>query len=192
MIDYTAFTDMIRDRVSTDELGRDYGLNPGRDGRCRCIFCDGDRKDTLRLYPGNRGFYCFRCHNRGDVISLYQKLVGCGFKEAVDGLNEQYGLNLPLKKADPDAMRKAKEESERRKRERAEKEEREKRLLTAWWDAADAVNEMERVKRELAPQTPTELPRQRFVMALRYLDELRDYRDRLFDELFRDNTTFCG
>ena len=61
-IDYSAFTDTIRESVSALQVGIDYGLNPGRDGRCPCIFCSGARDDTLKLYGHNRGFYCYRCH----------------------------------------------------------------------------------------------------------------------------------
>lgn len=183
--DYAAFTDIIRSRVNAEELGRDYGLQVGRDGRCACIFCDGNRKDTLKLYNGDRGYYCFRCHARGDVISLYQKLTGCGFRQAVEGLNDQYGLGLPLDGADPDAERRARAEAERRKAERARKEQEQRELLRKYWDAADAVHILEEVRQTCAPETRDELWRQRFILSLRYLDELRDHRDRLFDELFQ-------
>lgn len=183
-IDYAAFTDIIRSRVSAEDLGKDYGLNVGRDGRCRCVFCDGERDDTLRLYPGDRGFYCFRCHERGDVISLYQKLTGNGFRQAIEDLNEQYGIGLPLHHADQQAIQKARAESERRKREREAEARRKRQLFDEYLDAADAVWILEYWKKYAHPETETELWKQRFVIALRYLEEMRDYRDRLYDELY--------
>jgi len=181
--DYAAYTEIIRARVSTSDLGKDYGLQVGRDGRCRCIFCDGGRDDTLRLYPGDRGYYCFRCHERGDVISLYQKLTGAGFRQAVQDLNDQYGLGLPLNGGDQQAMEKARHEADERKRKRAEEQERQRQLYQDYLDAADAVWILEQNRIRTAPQTPTDPWKQRFVISLRYLEELRDHRDRLFDQL---------
>ena len=180
--DFALFAEMIRNRIPADELGKDFGLKVGRDGRCRCIFCDGERGDTLRLYPGQRGYFCFRCHEHGDVISLYQKLTGAGFRQAIEDLNEQYGIGLPLHNSDKAAMEKAKAESERRRREREEKKRRENQLYSAYLDVADAVWILEYHREHNAPQTKTEPWKQRFVISLRYLDELRDLRDRLYDE----------
>lgn len=183
-IDYSAFTDAIRESISAEQLGHDYGLDPGRDGRCRCIFCKGDRKDTLKLYGGNRGFYCYRCHKAGDVIALYMQIVGVTFPQAVKNLNEQYGLNLPLTGADPEAAEKARRKAEQRKRERAKKAEHYKRLLTALWDASDAAWFCDKTIAELAPKDPSEPWRQRFIIALKYRDEIAEYRDSLQDEMY--------
>ena len=185
IVDYSAFTDTIRESVSADQVGRDYGLDPGRDGRCRCIFCSGAREDTLKLYPRNRGFYCYRCHKSGDVIALYRQITGAGFRQAVEDLNGQYGLNLPLKNADQEAMQKARALAEKRKRERAEKEARDRKLLEDLWDVADAVQLLEKFKKDLATQTRDELWRLRFIFALRYLPQLTYLRDCLYDEVYQ-------
>ena len=183
-VDYSAFTDTIRDSVSALQVGIDYGLNPGRDGRWPCIFCSGARDDTLKLYGHNRGFYCYRCHKSGDVISLYRQITGAGFRQAVEDLNGQYGLNLPLKNADEDPMRKAKALAEKRKQELEEKERRDRKLLEDLWNAADAVQLLEYFKENLAPKTRDELWRQRFIVALRYLPQLTYLRDCLYDEVY--------
>lgn len=182
--DYSAYAEIIRSQISAEEVAKDFGLNTGRDGRCRCIFCSGERDDTLRIYPGDRGFYCFRCHERGDVIDLYRKLTGVGFIQAVQDLNEQYGVGLPLNGGDQQAMEKAKREADARKRKREEEQERKNRLYLAYLDAADAVWILEQNRVNTAPQTPSEPWKQRFIISLRHLDEMRDYRDRLFDELY--------
>ena len=182
-IDYASYTEIIRSMVSCDELGKDYGLQAGRDGRCRCIFCNGERDDTLRLYPGDRGFFCFRCHEKGDVISLYQKLTGAGFRQAVQDLNEQYGIGLPLDGGDQKAVEKARREAEERKRKREAEQRKKEQLYKEYLEAADAVWIMEQNRHDTAPETQEEPWKQRFVISLRYLDEMRDFRDRLFDEL---------
>ena len=185
-VDYTALTDTIREAVSAERLGKDFGIPIGRGGRCPCIFCSGDRKDTLKLYPGDRGFYCFRCHTGGTVINLYMQLTGCGFRDAVKGLNEQYGLGLPLDGTDRKAMEQAREQAEKRRREREEEERAQRKLLEDYWDACDAVDACEQAREQLAPKDLSEPFTQRFVMALKYGTELQEYRDALQDELYGD------
>lgn len=186
-IDYSAFTDTIRESVSALQVGQDYGLDPGRDGRCPCVFCTGARDDTLKLYDRNRGFYCYRCHRSGDVIALYREITGAGFRKAVEDLNGQYGLGLPLDNADQEAVRRAKELAEKRKQERIEKEQRDRKLLEDLWEVADAVQMLEEYKKSLAPKTPDEPWRQRFIVALRYLPQLTYLRDCLYDEVYPMN-----
>lgn len=181
--DYKILAEIVRNRVSCADVARDFGMKISRDGRSRCVFCDGARDDTLRLYSGSKGFYCFRCHKSGDVISLYQQITGAGFRDAVEQLDQQYGIGLPLDGVNEEALRKAREISERRKREREEHLLRERKLFEEYLNAADAVYVMEQNRKNTAPETREELWKQRFVIALRYLDEMRDYRDRIFDEL---------
>ena len=183
-IDLGPFADMICEQVSALDVGRDYGLNPGRDGRCACIFCSGNRRDTLRLYSGSRGFYCFRCHTGGTVISLYRELTGCGFAEAVRGLNDQYGLGLPLDGSDREAVLEARERAEQRKKAREAEQARRMRELENLWDASDAVWQCEQAIRNKAPKTPEEPWDDAFVTALRYRDELTDYRDECFAKVY--------
>lgn len=183
-IDFSAFTGIIRDHVSALRVAQDYGLNPGRDGRCKCAFCDGERKDTLKLFDGDRGFYCYRCHAAGDVISLLQRLTGCGFTDAVRTLNDQYRIGLPLRGGNTDAMRMARAEATRRQREAEEKQERERRLLWTLWDVSDAVWCIEQVKRNEGPAEPGEPFSERYKAAVKWELPMKERRDRLFDELY--------
>lgn len=183
-VDYSSYTTLIRDRLSALDVGQDYGLEVGRDGRCRCIFCTGARNDTLRLYPGNRGAYCFRCHRSTDVIGLVMEITGESFPEAVRDLNGMYGLGLPLDRVDPEAERRAREETERKKREREEQEKRNRELLEALWDASDKVAIAEEVLANEGPRTPDEPFSARYVKCARKIHELREERDRLFDMVY--------
>lgn len=183
-IDYYAFTGIIRESVSAIQLGHDLGLNVSRDGRCSCIFCSGDRKDTLRLYPGNRGAYCFRCHKTADVIDLIREAEGLSFIDAIKALNNRYELNLPLNKPDPEKMRKAREDVERKRKEREEQQERDKQLLDALWDASDDVYRAEQVLNHEGPKTASDGFTERYIAAANLIDLLKDKRDRLFDEVY--------
>lgn len=90
-----AICGVIRGNVSAIEAGRVLGLNPGHDGRCKCFFHGGDHRN-LKLYPGERGYYCFVCHEHGDVIGLVMGYLKCTFPEALAWLNDSFGLGLDL------------------------------------------------------------------------------------------------
>jgi len=184
-MDFSEFMPAIRAQVSALTVGMDYGLNPTRDGRCRCIFCNSGRKDAMRLYPGERGFYCFKCHESGDVVKLVMEITGAKFTDAVREINDRYGLNLPLDKPDPERARKARELAEQRERERKEKEIRDRKNLEELWDVSDMAYRAEQVIKNEAPRSMDEEMSDRFVAALTLKDELCDRRDRLFDEVYR-------
>lgn len=96
--------DVIRSAVSAYDVGTALGLAPGHDGRCRCPFHGGDHRN-LKLYGPGRGYYCFVCHAHGDVISLVKEYTKCSFMDAVEWLNDSFGLNLDLKKDNPYSRR---------------------------------------------------------------------------------------
>lgn len=87
--------ELIRSTVSAYEAGKLLGLNPKSDGRCRCFFHGGDHRN-LKLYGAGRGYYCFVCHEHGDVIRLVMKYLQCSFQEALEWLNESFDLRLDL------------------------------------------------------------------------------------------------
>lgn len=81
----------------------------------------------------------------------------------------------------------AQEKARRQEEERLEEEARMADLFEQYLDAADSVWLMEFALENNAPKKPDELWTQRFIVSLRYLDEMRDRRDRLFDELHKDD-----
>ena len=101
MTDYNTMADIIRESVSAIDTAEALGLEPDRQGRCACPFHNGHDRN-LRLYPGNRGFYCFVCHEWGDSIKLARKLLpDFSFNETVQWFNTRFGLGLPIDGARP-------------------------------------------------------------------------------------------
>ena len=86
---------IIRSTVSAVEVGKMLGLNPDHGGRCRCFLHGGDHKN-LKLYGPGRGYYCFVCHASGDVIHLVQEYSKCSFMDALQWINDAFGLHLDL------------------------------------------------------------------------------------------------
>ena len=86
---------IIRETVSAVEVGKMLGLDINGKGRCRCPFHNGADRNMM-VYPGNRGFYCFVCHESGDCIALAKKLLGddCRYHEAARWIDDTFRLNL--------------------------------------------------------------------------------------------------
>lgn len=115
---------IIKSRVSTLQLGQDIGLKPDAHGFCRCPYHD-DHHASLKLYPSDKGFYCFSCHQSGDVISLAQHEWCTDFMTTLQRLDDMYHLGLDLngkKSTDQErlaALQKQKEEERERKAQKA-------------------------------------------------------------------------
>lgn len=56
-------------------------------GFAKCFFHGNDDTPSLKYYPKNNMVHCFACQAHEDVIGVYMKLHGCGFKEAVKALS---------------------------------------------------------------------------------------------------------
>lgn len=86
----------VKERVSVAELLEAEGYPIGRHGTLRCPLHAGDRTPSFKVYPDGRGWYCFGCHQGGDVISLAMALWSLPFRTAVEELVRRFALGLPL------------------------------------------------------------------------------------------------
>ena len=92
-MDMRDFCEIVRNSVSTIEVGKALGLNVDMHNRCSCPFHNG-RDRNMRLYDGNRGFYCFVCHKSGDCISLVKGVTECSYADAARWISETFRLGL--------------------------------------------------------------------------------------------------
>ena len=74
--------DRIREAVTMREALAHYGITMERGGFAPCPF-HNDRHPSMKVYPGDRGYYCFVCHEGGDVLHFIQKMENSSFGEAV-------------------------------------------------------------------------------------------------------------
>lgn len=87
-------SEIIRNTVPTMEVAKALGLNVDRHGRCSCPFHHGKDRN-MKIYEGNRGYYCFVCHKSGDCISLVQGVVPeCSYVDALWWVNDRFGLGF--------------------------------------------------------------------------------------------------
>lgn len=112
--------DEIRRRVSCVEAARWYGFAPNRGGFICCPF-HHERTPSLKVYDGERGFFCFGCHKGGDVIELVSELLGVSRTEAAQDINRSFSLGLTFGRDRETPEQRREREERKRTRERGER-----------------------------------------------------------------------
>lgn len=79
----------------------------GVNWKAKCPF-HNEKTPSFYISGTRQNFYCFGCHEKGDVISFVQKIEGLEFKEALENLAIKAGVEI--KKSD---WKKPKENKER-------------------------------------------------------------------------------
>ncbi len=54
-----------------------------------------ERSGSFYVYPGTASYYCFGCHEHGDVFSFVMKMDSVSFPEAVRAVATKLGIALP-------------------------------------------------------------------------------------------------
>ena len=160
-------TDVIKSQISMIDICKTYGFNIQRGNFICCPF-HNEKTPSLKLYDGNRGFYCFGCGEHGSVIDFVMRYFGLDFQSAIIKLNDDFRLGLPIgKKIDRRTqLEMNKAAFERKRKIEAEKKHREQ-IENACWTAFDEWKRLDDNKRNYAPKTPTEPLHPLFVEALK-------------------------
>lgn len=82
-----------RERVSAQDAARRYGLTFDRKGWAVCPF-HRDKHPSMSFRAGR--FRCWACNAAGDSIDFTGRLLGLEPLAAVEKLNADFNLNLPL------------------------------------------------------------------------------------------------
>ena len=78
--------DIIGERVRLRPASRGYsGLCPFHD----------ERTPSFHVYTDTQSYYCFGCHEAGDVFTFLMKTENMNFREALETLAYQAGIELP-------------------------------------------------------------------------------------------------
>ena len=160
-------TDVIKSRISMIDICKTYGFNIQRGNFICCPF-HNEKTPSLKLYDGNRGFYCFGCGEHGSVIDFVMRYFGLDFKSAISKLNDDFCLGLPIcQKID----RRKQLEMERiafQRRQKAKQEEAERQQIEDdYWAAFDEWKRLDDNRRNYVPKTPSEPLHPLFVEALK-------------------------
>lgn len=82
-----------RERVSAQDAARHYGLTFDRKGWAVCPF-HSDKHPSMSFRSGR--FRCWACNASGDAIDFTGRLLGLEPMAAVERLNADFALSLPL------------------------------------------------------------------------------------------------
>ena len=160
----------IKSMVSAKEAFLHYGIELTRSGFCKC-FLTGEKTASLKVYDGDRGWYCFGCHAHGSVIDFVMQYFGLTFQDAISKINSDFSIGLPI--GERISLRQLRE-MEHRQRERQEERNREQseleRLEGEYWAAFDVWKKYDTNKREYAPKSPSEDFHPLFVEAAKNID----------------------
>lgn len=77
-----------------------------------CCPFHGEKTPSFSVTPQNNLFYCFGCHEGGDLFKFVQKIENCNFFDALKIVAGKYGISVPEKQKSPAE----KEREERNKR----------------------------------------------------------------------------
>ena len=88
--------EQVRDAADVVELiGESVDLRrTGTDYRGPCPF-HGGAKRNFAVIPKKQMFYCFVCHEGGDVFTYYMKTMGLDYPHAVREVAQKIGITIP-------------------------------------------------------------------------------------------------
>lgn len=135
-----ALTDIfreVRERIDMQEVAEGYGFQVNRMGFIPCPF-HNEKTASLKVFPGNRGWHCFGCHQGGSVIDFVCKYFELSPFDAARKLNQDFRLGLPL-----DHTPTAEEQKEVQRRRRTAEA---YKLFEAW--RSDTINRLNACYRE--------------------------------------------
>lgn len=170
---------LVKEAVSARQAADALGLRPDRYGRCQCPMHNGKDRN-LKLYDGDKGYFCYVCHSGGDVIDLVRNVNGCGLKEAVAWLDSAFHLGLDVgAPTDDKRLREARKAADERRRQRDERKAFYERAVDAEQEALEVTMRIEDRLEEHQPKTYDEDFSDDFCDMLMWLEDMRIYRDDL-------------
>ena len=110
MTDFRGLVGLIKQRVDIVEFLEQHGMDVKRSGTRYWALCPFHDEDTpsFSIDQNTGRYYCFGCHETGDIFTYLQKTEGLTFKEALE--EECDALHIEYKQSDEEI-----EEGKRRK-----------------------------------------------------------------------------
>ena len=168
------FATEIKERVTMFDVAESYGLKLYKQHFIHCPF-HIEKTPSMKLYDGQKGCYCFGCGYSGDVIGFVRKYFNLDFKQTIQKLNDDFGLNLPIgKKLSINQRLSIAKENHKRKQAKKEREKAYNEILTAFLNAHSEVLRLERQATQYRPKSETEDLHPLFVDYLKNIDRAKE------------------
>lgn len=178
MNNYTYAAEAIKSQVTMQDAIALYAPSPApRHSRIPCPVHNG--KD-YNLSFTDALYHCFVCGSGGDVIHFVQHTFELDFMSAVDKLNTDFGLGIPLER--PMTLRERNDAEKRHQRiiaarRQAEREKQEQDSL--YWELWEAWIKLDKDRQAYAPKHPGDALHPLFVQAIQNIN----YVEYLIDTL---------
>ena len=144
----------VKQTLDTKYVFEFYGLKPNNKGFV-CCFEHAEKTPSMKVYNGDRGYFCFGCNASGDIIDFVKKYFNLTFMQAIEKLNVDFSLGLPINRQTTAREReKMALQAFERKRQIKSREEEKKRLETEYWAAYDEWLRLDNILRERKPKNP--------------------------------------
>ena len=83
--------EQVKQLVPLESLVNRLGYEPNRAGFISCP-AHSDSTPSLKIYDGDKGWYCFGCNQGGTVIDFYMHVMQVDFRTALNAIGQMYGL----------------------------------------------------------------------------------------------------
>lgn len=175
MQDLRDAADIAKSRVSALEEGKRMGLEPDRNGFCRCPFHQ-EKTASMKLYKGEGGYHCYGCGAHGDVLRLVMDYYGINFRQALLRLDAEWGLGLHLsgRPLSREEKRAAQRRQEIQALHRAAERMWQETAIEAYYTACRLIDGFTLQIQDNAPQGPNCGWNEAFCDGLRYLTDARE------------------
>lgn len=108
--------EQIKNRLSISDVMAQYAHIEDKGGSkwVKCPFHGGGNEKTAscKLDDDRGTFYCFGCHESGDIFSLVMKKEGLDFSSAVETLSKKAGVEIEVTSSGGDNGKKIRDEKE--------------------------------------------------------------------------------
>ena len=94
--DFENFKEQVRNTADIADIVSGYvSLTKKGNRYWGCCPFHGEKTPSFSVTPSNNLFYCFGCHEGGDLFKFVQKIENCSFFEALKIVAGKYGIPVP-------------------------------------------------------------------------------------------------
>lgn len=177
------FAEEIKSRIKMPELLSYYGFEPQRNGRMPCPLHRGEDNN----FSVREDFYkCFSCGRSGDIFSFVQEFFNLSFPEAMEKINKDFSLGLPI--GEKISLRQKRDLEKKHNEvfeEIAKRKEEKQRLEAEYWAAFDEFNRLDKQKREFCPKPEDMALHPLYIEAIKDIETARFNLDKAQEALYK-------
>lgn len=167
------FSAEIKQAVTMQDVCSFYGFKPARTGFICCPF-HSEKTPSLKIYENGKGYYCFGCGAGGDVIDFVMRLFNQSYSKAVEQINNDFCLGLPIgRKISLREKYAFKQKLEEQRNKILEEKQKKEELLNEFFSIYDKWVMLDKYLREYKPLSPDDEPNSLFIKALQEIEDVK-------------------